>query len=214
MTKGKLFVISAPSGSGKTSLIKAILADPRCKNLEYVVSHTTRKPRPGEIDGRDYNFISQETFKEMAGGNGFLEWTQVFDQFYGTARAWITERLNKGIDILADVDVVGDKSFRNNYKNAILIFIVPPTIEILKERLRNRQTETVEATQKRLERAALEIENRSLFNYLLINDDFQTALNDLESIINCGKGQLMSEKESFWPDFFNPSPIKPTVKPS
>jgi len=205
MTKGKLFVISAPSGSGKTSLIKAILADPRCANLEYVVSHTTREPRPGEIDGRDYNFISHEAFKEMAAGNGFLEWTQVFDQFYGTARAWITERLNKGIDILADVDVVGAKSFRHNYQNAILIFIIPPSVKVLKQRLKNRQTETEEATEKRLARAALEIENRSLFNYLLINDDFQTALNDLESIINCGTGQLMSEKEAFWRDFFNSS---------
>jgi guanylate kinase len=214
MTKGKLFVISAPSGSGKTSLIKAILADPRCEKLEYVVSHTTRAPRPGEINGRDYNFISQDKFKEMASGNGFLEWVQVFDQFYGTARAWITERLNKGIDILADVDVVGAKSFRNNFNDAILIFIVPPTIEILRQRLKNRQTETEEATQQRLARAALEIENRTIFNYLLINDDFQTALNDLESIINEGKGQLMSENESFWPDFFNPSPLKPLTQPS
>ncbi|MDR1084463.1 MAG: guanylate kinase [Deltaproteobacteria bacterium] len=199
---GSLYVISAPSGAGKTSTIRALFDRRMCPRLEYSVSYTTRKPRPREEDGRDYNFIDQNLFLDMIEKDGFLEWTKVFDRYYGTGRDWVLSRLNGGKDVLVDVDVVGAGALRERYPEAILIFLVPPTFEELARRLINRRTEDPEEVHRRLAQASWEIDRRMIFNYLVINDCLEEAVAEVERILLGGKGRRMADEEEFWPKFF------------
>jgi len=197
--QGRLFVLSAPSGSGKSTLKDRILQ--RLPNLVYSVSYTTRKPRPGEVDGRDYNFVSEDDFKKMITGGQFLEWAEVFGRFYGTSRHWVEERLAEGRHVLLDIDVKGAKSVGEQDPAAILIFMAPPSLAELRRRLSDRRTEAPEEIERRLTEARTEIESRDMFNYLLVNDDLDRAADELAAIISQGQGRAMAGSEAFWTEF-------------
>lgn len=197
--KGRLFVLSAPSGSGKSTLKDKVLQ--RLPDLVFSVSYTTRKPRPGEIDGRDYNFVSETDFKNMIDKGQFLEWAEVFGRFYGTGRHWVEQRLGSGHNVLLDIDVEGAASVRKIDPAAILIFMVPPSLAELRRRLSDRRTEAPEEIERRLSEARREIDRRGLFNYLLVNDDADRAAGELAAIISQGQGRNMAETEAFWAGF-------------
>jgi guanylate kinase len=199
--KGKLIVISAPSGSGKSSLINAVRSELGEKALAYSVSHTTRKPRPGEIEGKDYYFVSQDEFSKMVKRGEFLEYAHTFGNSYGTSRTQVNEHILKGQNVVADVDVVGAANIKKIFKEAVTIFIAPPSFEVLKERLLARNTETPESIVNRLQRVKEEVSYRKLFDFLVINDTFKVAKEELISIIQTGKGPPMKDDE-FWEDFF------------
>ncbi len=198
--RGRLFVLSAPSGSGKSAVEELLFR--LCPRLVYSVSYTTRAPRPGELDGENYNFIDEVAFQAMIEADSFLEWAEVFGRRYGTGRLWVESRLERGLDVLADLDVAGARSVKDKMPEATLIFMVPPSREELERRLRARATESEEQLALRLGRAGEEIENRGLYDYLLINDDLQRAAQELAGIIEGRPGRPMAEAEDFWPVFF------------
>ncbi len=197
---GRLFVLSAPSGSGKSTLKDMVLR--RLPDLVYSISYTTRPPRPGEVDGLDYNFIDKDQFQAMIKAGEFLEWAEVFGRFYGTGKVWVEARLARGQNVLADIDVVGAASVRALEPQATLIFMVPPTEAELSRRLLSRRTETAEETALRLKQARSEIACRAMFDFLLINDDVDRTLDELVGIIEKGQGRRMSDSTDFWPSFF------------
>ena len=197
---GRLFVLSAPSGSGKSAVEELVFS--QLPELVYSVSYTTRGPRPGETDGRSYNFISTDKFKAMVADDQFLEWAEVFGRHYGTGRAWVESRLKAGHDVLADLDVDGAASVRRLMPEAVLIFMVPPTIGELRRRLAGRGTETEEQINLRLGRVQSEIDSRSIYDYLVINDNLNDAATEIIDIIQNGRGRPMSERENFWAEFF------------
>jgi guanylate kinase len=199
---GSLFVISAPSGTGKSSLIQSLLARGNCPRLDYSVSFTTRKPRPGEVDGQDYNFIDHATFKKMIEENGFLEWAQVFNNFYGTGRNWVNQRLQADRDVIVDVDVVGAKTLKANQPSAVMIFMAPPNHQELERRLNQRNTETAEEMARRLTKSTWEIDQRIFFDYLVVNDSLEEAVREVENILHGQVGHRVAEEEAFWPKFF------------
>lgn len=180
--KGKLFVFSAPSGSGKTTIIKNVLD--KFPELIFSVSFTTRKKRPSEIDGKDYFFISETEFKNKIENDEFLEWGKFFGYYYGTLKSFIFENLNKGISIVLEVDVKGALNIKDVYHDSILIFISPPSINELKIRLFNRKTESDEDFKKRIERAEMELNFRSKFDYDIINNDLENAKEEVNKIIS------------------------------
>lgn len=198
---GRLIVLSAPSGAGKSTLKDLVLK--RMPALVYSVSYTTRPPRPGEVDGRDYNFIPMESFKKMVDRDEFLEWAEVFGRHrYGTGRAWVEARLAEGRDVIADLDVAGAASVRKLKPEALLVFMVPPTAAELRRRLAGRRTESEEETARRLAEARAEIDRRFMYDFLLINDGLDRTLAEFEEIIRYGRGRAMAGTEDFWPRFF------------
>ncbi len=182
MSKGTLYLISAPSGAGKTSLVKALLEN--TPNLKVSVSHTTRQPRAGEKDGINYHFVSKTEFQQMLSENVFLEHAQVFDNYYGTSGKWVTEQLNTGIDVILEIDWQGAQQVRRLKPDTISIFILPPSRAILEQRLRNRGTDSEAVIAKRLRGAVKELSHYPEFDYLVVNDDFEQALKDLQAIIH------------------------------
>lgn len=198
---GRLFVLSAPSGGGKSTIKDRVMQ--KLPELVYSVSFTTRQPRPGEEDGRDYNFITEDRFKGMIESGDFLEWAEVFGRYYGTGKAWVEERLKGGFDVLADLDVLGAASIKALRPQSTLIFLAPPTALELKRRLATRQTETSEETAVRLGRARAEIERREIYDFLVINDDLDKAVDEMVEIITFGRGRAMAASENFWSGFFN-----------
>jgi guanylate kinase len=197
-----LTVLSAPSGSGKSSLINLLLEDPRAAGTAFAVSHTSRSPRPGEVEGRDYHFVSPEAFEGMIGRGEFLEWTRSFGRYYGTSRAPIERQLASGTRVIADVDVVGARAFRGAFPEARLVFVVPPSFKVLSERLTGRSTESAERVRERLARAAEETEGRDIFDYLVINDDLARAEEELIDIVLNGRGRPVTGPPGFWEGFF------------
>jgi guanylate kinase len=179
--EGLLFVVSAPSGAGKTSLCRAITDS--LENLTHSVSYATRKPRPGEIDARDYYFVSQERFQEMIQAGDFAEWAEVHSNHYGTSRRVLDDMISKGIDVILDIDTQGAKQIKQKYETAVFIFIMPPSLEILEERLRNRRSDHEEEIRKRMVRSREEIRDYPMYDYLIVNRDFDRALTDLRSIV-------------------------------
>ncbi|MDR0881411.1 MAG: guanylate kinase [Candidatus Adiutrix sp.] len=198
--QGRLFVLSAPSGSGKSTLKDRVIQ--RRPELVYSVSYTTRRPRPGEIDGRDYNFVTTEQFQTMIRAGDFLEWAEVFGRFYGTGRQWVADKLAGGLDVLADLDVAGGAAVRRLRPQATLIFLVPPTLAELRRRLISRQTETDEEISRRLAKARAEIRQRHFYDYLLVNDQLEPAVAELEDIIQGRRGRPMAGSDDFWQNFF------------
>jgi guanylate kinase len=199
---GRLFVLSAPSGAGKSTVKNLVLR--RLPDLAYSISYTTRQPRPGEADGRDYHFISPETFKAMIERGDFLEWAEVFGRHsYGTGRPWIEEKLAAGRDVLADLDVAGAASVKKLKPESVLIFMVPPTAGELIRRLAGRHTESEEEIRRRLAASRAEVGRRSIFDYLLINDEADRAAAELAEIIRSGQGRSMAGTEDFWAGFFD-----------
>jgi len=176
-----LFIIAAPSGCGKTSLVKALLGS--SSKLSVSVSHTTRKPRKGEINGENYHFVSKERFGEMISNNDFVEHAEVFGNMYGTARSNIKKKLEANIDIILEIDWQGARQVRENMPNSISIFILPPSKNILLQRLTDRGQDDEETISKRMKNSESEMSHYDEFEYLVINDQFDSALNDLKAII-------------------------------
>ncbi len=179
--QGLLFVVSAPSGAGKTSLCRAMTDS--LDNLTHSISYTTRKPRPGEIDGRDYHFVAEDRFHEMRSGGNFAEWAEVHSNLYGTSRRVLDDMVAKGIDVILDIDTQGAKLIKQKYEAAVYIFIMPPSLDILDERLRGRKSDHEEEIKKRMRRAREEIKDYPMYDYIVVNRDFDRALNELRSII-------------------------------
>ena len=177
-----LFIIAAPSGCGKTSLVKALLG--KSKNLAVSVSHTTRKPRKGEIDGENYHFVSNETFEKMISNNDFLEYAEVFGNMYGTAKNNIYEKLDSDISIILEIDWQGARQVRQNMPEVISIFILPPSKNVLLERLTSRGQDDKATISERMENSEKEMSHYNEFGYLIINDQFDSALNNLKAIID------------------------------
>ena len=178
---GTLFVISAPSGAGKTSLVKALLE--QTNNIGVSVSHTTRLKREGEQDGVDYHFVDKESFISMVEQGAFLEHAQVFDNYYGTAVANIETKLNQGEDVILEIDWQGAAQVRKQLPYAVNIFILPPSQAALEERLRGRGQDSDEIIARRMRDAKSETSHYSEYDYLVVNDDFESALTELKSIV-------------------------------
>lgn len=178
---GTLFIFSAPSGAGKTSLVKKLVE--QTSYIGVSVSHTTRAPRVGEEDGKDYHFIGQQQFQTMIGEGAFLEHAQVFDNFYGTSQAWVESELKAGRDIILEIDWQGAAQVRRLVPDAVSVFIIPPTIEALRERLHGRGQDDVEVIERRMLDARNEISHYGEFDYLIVNDDFENALSELRAIV-------------------------------
>jgi len=176
-----LFIIAAPSGCGKTSLVEALIK--KTKNLCVSVSHTTRPPRPDEINGINYYFVSINEFEEMIKNNAFVEHAMVFDNHYGSSTKLIREKLDEGVDVILEIDWQGARQVKENMPNAISIFILPPSNEALLGRLKQRAQDNDETINKRMSDAQNQMQHFNEFDYLVINDDFNSALNDLNLII-------------------------------
>ncbi len=178
--KGLIFVVSAPSGCGKTSLIKALIKN--TENLVRSVSFTTRPPRNGEKKGVDYNFISEAEFKKRLKEQGFLEWSKPFGRYYATSRKFIEKNINRGKDVVLSLDVKGALFFKRNFKNAVLIYILPPSLKALRQRLINRSTDNSREILKRLSCAKKDILNLKRYDYAVVNDNFGDAVRQLKAI--------------------------------
>ena len=181
MSVGKLYIISAPSGAGKTSLVKQLLQ--QVKHLVVSVSHTTRPMRASEVDGSDYFFVSVAQFQAMIADDCFLEHAQVFGNFYGTSRQAVEHMLAQGMDVILEIDWQGARQIRQMLPNCTSIFILPPSLDILQQRLRGRGQDDEAVIQRRLAEAVAEITHYNEFDYLVVNDDFAQALSDLKNII-------------------------------
>ena len=176
-----LFIISAPSGCGKTSLVEALIK--KTKNLCVSVSHTTRPPRPDEANGINYYFVSIDEFEEMIKQNAFVEHAMVFDNHYGSSSQLIKEKLDEGVDVILEIDWQGARQVKNNMPNSTSIFILPPSKEALLERLQQRAQDNDATINKRMSDAQNQMQHFNEFDYLIINDEFSSALNDLNLII-------------------------------
>jgi guanylate kinase len=185
MTTPRLFVVASPSGGGKTSLINALLQQD--DRVALSVSHTTRAPRPGEEEGVHYYFVDDVTFEALAGRGAFLEHAQVFGYRYGTGRAAVVRQLADGFDVLLDIDWQGARQVRKSFPAARTIFILPPSLDVLRRRLVNRGQDSDEVIAHRMQAARDEISHADEFDYLVVNDDFQLALADLRAIIRLGQ---------------------------
>jgi guanylate kinase len=178
--RGRLFVIAAPSGTGKTSLVRALME--RSPSLAFSISHTTRKPRANEIDGRDYHFTDRPRFEQMIATGEFLEHAEVFDNLYGTGRHNVEAALEAGRDLLLEIDWQGAAQVRERLSEAIDIFILPPSRAALELRLRGRGTDSEEVIQRRLRDSVTELSHWHEFRYVVVNDHFDRALADLQRI--------------------------------
>lgn len=184
--RGSLYVIAAPSGAGKTSLVKAVLD--RDPGLRVSVSHTTRKPRPHERDGEHYHFVSIDEFKRLRDAGEFLEHAQVFDNFYGTSRAAVEALCSRGIDVILEIDWQGARQVRKAQPDCRTIFILPPSRRSLEERLRNRMTDSEEVIQRRLRDSITDMSHYSEFDRVIVNDRFETAVDELLGLVRGGAG--------------------------
>ncbi|MCW8109909.1 guanylate kinase [Alteromonas ponticola] len=183
---GNLFILAAPSGAGKSSLIKALLEKhDDCPDypLQVSVSHTTRKPRPGEVDGVHYHFVSRDQFETLIEQGVFFEYAEVFGNYYGTSRVTIEQTLHRGVDVFLDIDWQGARQVKKILPDTCSIFILPPSIETLRERLSKRGQDADDVIDSRMNEAVAEMSHFGEFDYVLINDDFSTALAELEALV-------------------------------
>ncbi len=183
-TKGNLFILSAPSGAGKSSLISALLKQTSVRPMQVSVSHTTRDPRPGETNGQHYHFVSKEVFQQAIAENTFYEHAEVFGNYYGTSEIAIDQQLAQGIDVFLDIDWQGAQQVRMKKPDVTTIFISPPSKQELENRLRSRGQDSEEVIQSRMAQAQAECSHYQEFDYIIINDDFEQAQIDLTTIVN------------------------------
>lgn len=183
--KGNLFVVSAPSGAGKSSLIKALLEQYSTDNhpLQVSVSHTTRAPRPGEKDGVHYHFVTVDAFKALVEEDGFFEWAEVFGKYYGTSKQAIADTLERGIDVFLDIDWQGARQVKAQLPDAQTVFILPPSVAELERRLTGRGQDSAEVIAGRMAEAVSEMSHVDEFDYVLVNDDFDDTLRSFLSIV-------------------------------
>ena len=191
--RGNLFIVSAPSGAGKSSLIGALLKD-KPADMQVSVSHTTRAPRPGESDGVHYHFVDKEAFKALIDQGAFFEWAEVFGNYYGTSRVTIEQTLDKGIDVFLDIDWQGARQVKALMPEAIGIFILPPSREELERRLNSRGQDSADTIAARMADAVDEMSHYDEYDYLIVNEDFDTALADLSAIVLANRLHLAGQK--------------------
>ncbi len=195
MAQGTLYIVSAPSGAGKSSLIQALLKTQPLYDTQVSVSHTTRAARPGEVHGEHYFFIDKAEFQEMIARDAFLEHAEVFGNYYGTSRETIEQVLATGVDIFLDIDWQGAAQIRQRMPQARSIFILPPSKEELDRRLRGRGQDSEEVIARRMALAVAEMSHYAEYDYLIVNDDFDTALNDLKIIIRAERLRMGRQKQ-------------------
>lgn len=193
MAKGNLFVLSAPSGTGKTTIIRKLLK--KLDKLYFSVSYTTREMRKGELEGKDYYFTSEKKFKEMIRKGEFVEWAKVHNHFYGTSKKEILSKINKGIDVLLDIDTKGSIQIKKTFPKSIHIFIIPPSYKELERRLRGRGDLKEKDILIRLKNAKKEILKWKDYDYIIVNEELENSLNLLTSIINSVKQKTENQKE-------------------
>jgi|TARA_Y200000002_G_scaffold124523_1_gene102148 guanylate kinase len=193
---GKLFVISAPSGTGKTSLIKSLLEDPMSSNTKLGISCTTREKRPKEKDGISYFFISEEEFKERVNNKNFLEYAEVFGNLYGTPKDWVLSILAKDENVILELDIQGALQVKETFPNTQTIFIIPPSYEDLTKRLEQRAQDSTEEIQRRLKEARKEITIGKDFDQIIVNNNFDDALDDLKKFIFLDEGPSKKRSEA------------------
>lgn len=192
MPPGRLYVVAAPSGAGKTSLVKALMErEPR---IRFSVSYTTRRPRPNEIPGRDYHFVSRDRFQEMIANHEFLEHAQVFDHCYGTGVHTVQEALSNGEQLLLEIDWQGARQVRSRIPQAVSIFILPPSRAALEQRLKARSTDSEAVIERRLRDAAEDLGHWREFDYVVINDQFEQAIEDLQAIVENRGSRLQAAR--------------------
>ena len=191
--RGNLYTVSAPSGAGKTSLVQALLS--ACPDLQVSISHTTRPMRAGEQDGVNYHFVSQQAFQDLLAEDGFLEHTRVFDNWYGTSRQWVEDTLHGGLDVILEIDWQGAAQIRRLFPETISIFILPPSRQALESRLKGRGQDAAAVIAGRLAQATSEMSHYAEADFLVINDDFATALDDLCAIVRSQRLTLRRQAE-------------------
>ncbi|MBQ4801178.1 guanylate kinase [Pseudoalteromonas sp. MMG006] len=191
-TRGNLFILSAPSGAGKSSLINALLK--KHADMKVSVSHTTRDPRPGEENAVHYHFVSADEFKALIAKDDFYEWAQVFDNYYGTSKQAIESQLDAGIDVFLDIDWQGAQQVRKIMPSVQTIFILPPSKEELEQRLNNRGQDSAEVIAGRMAQAQSETSHYNEYDFVIVNDDFDTALSDIETIVMAQRLTLKAQQ--------------------
>lgn len=202
---GNLFILAAPSGAGKSSLIKALLEKHGSHPdfpVQVSVSHTTRKPRPGEEDGVHYHFVDHEEFERLIDKGVFFEYAEVFGNYYGTSRETIEQTLHKGVDVFLDIDWQGARQVKALMPETCTVFILPPSVAVLKERLTNRGQDSEEVIAARMSEAVSEMSHYDEFDYVLINDDFDTALSSLNHIV-AAQRQLTAKQQLRYQDLLD-----------
>jgi guanylate kinase len=196
---GRLFLVTAPSGAGKSSLVNALLA--RQPNIKLSISNTTRDPRPGEVNGREYHFVTEDMFLEMKSRGEFLESAYVHGHYYGTSRPWIESQMARGNDVLLEIDWQGARQVRSQFEGTVGIFILPPSIDALEARLHKRGTDSEATITRRLMGAGAEIAHAPEFEFVIINDSFDVALSQLISVVTASRlnfqNQAARHREQF-----------------
>ena len=188
---GKIFILSAPSGTGKTSLTKALL---RVNiNLWLSISYTSRPIRPGEVEGDDYYFIERKVFEQMLGNGEFIESAEVYGNLYGTSQKWINETIDSGKDVLLEIDSQGAQQVRKIFSNVVSIFVLPPSLEVLESRLKDRNQDSKEVIAKRMDAAKEEISHVSEYDYVIINDNMDIALRDLVCVVQSERLRMSAQ---------------------
>jgi len=195
MSIGTLYIISAPSGAGKTSLVKALLE--KMADVAVSVSHTTRSARRGEQDGVDYHFVSRDAFEGLVAEGAFLEYAQVFDNYYGTHRATVIEKLEAGADVILEIDWQGARQVYKAFSHAVRVFILPPSREALRERLTGRGQDSEEVITRRMADAVSEMSHYDEFDYLIFNDDFAAALEDLVALFRSRRLRSEAQQQRY-----------------
>ena len=190
--KGMIIIVSAPSGAGKTSICDALIKSD--KNIVYSVSTTTREPRKGEKNGREYYFVDDSEFKKMVKKNMFVEWAKVHDHFYGTSKKVLEQTINKGKDILLDIDVQGAVKIKKQYKDALMIFVTTPNLKILKERLIKRNKDSMAVIKRRIENAKKELKYLPKYDYLILNDKLDESIEKAKSVISAERISIKRNK--------------------
>lgn len=195
---GQLYVISGPSGVGKSTIIE--LLRKRVTDLGYSISHTSRRPRNKEVNGVDYHFVDRETFNRMIKEDALVEWAEVYHDLYGTSFSSLRDQTERGIDLVMDLDSQGAKNIKAHFENSILIYVLPPSLEVLEKRLRDRATDDEEVIDIRIEKAFRELKECAWYDYIVINDARHKAVGEVESIIiseRCRRSNRLSIVEKF-----------------
>lgn len=193
--KGNVFIISAPSGAGKTTLCKEIIRI--MPDTRFSVSYTTRRPRPGEIDGKDYIFVNEDTFKRMIENDEFAEWAEVHGNYYGTSMKALNDIIESGQDVILDIDVQGAQQMRDRFGTGVYIFVLPPSLDVLRKRLEERGQNSLEEIERRVRKAVEEIREYKKYDYVIVNDVFEDALNALWAII-IAEGKRVNRIDDAW----------------
>ena len=196
---GRIFVVSGPSGSGKSTLIREVRQ--KVADLGYSVSHTSRPPRGQEKNGVEYHFVSRESFQEMIDKGEFVEWAEVYRDLYGTSVSSLRSQITIGLDVIMDIDVQGGRNIKDHFKDAILIYVLPPSLEILEKRLRARGTDDEKAIRTRLKKAGKEIKNCVSYDYLVFNDQLDQAVEEMKSILiaeRCRKSVRLAKAQTLF----------------